>query len=274
MKNAKKPQSLGTSVLSYFLSSCLFGMLLVAPVSADVKIISSIDITGLAPSSGESTVYIKGLKMRTEQDQGGDLMVSILDVENQQMIQLNAKKKRAEVFDLRDAGEQLNQIVDSGSAGVSLEPTGETRTVAGTACEVHDLSVRLDVEMAPGSGMGATMTMDGTSCLVANAPGMEDYQRFYTAMAEKGLFVGDPRAAQGPGAGTFKGLTELYSEMAKKGISYESDMETGFEGSGMMAKMLSNMSVEMETTVLSVSTESLPDSLFEVPKGWKVKNIK
>ena len=270
MKKSLKSYSLFFALVC--LVCCLAVGLLAGPAAADVKMVTSIEMSGPAASSGESTVYIKGLKMRTEQNQGGDQIVSILDLDKQQMIQLNVKKERAELYDLRAVGEQMDQYVDSTNVKVSLEPTGETRTVAGATCKVHNMSVKLDIEMAPGSGMGATMAMEGTSCLVPDAPGTEDYERFYTAMAERGLFLGDPRAAQGPGAGTQKGLTELYSEMAKKGIAYQSDLETGFEGSGMMAKMLSKMSVEMETTVLSVSTESLPDSLFEVPAGYKVKN--
>lgn len=260
-------------ILRLVLTTCLLVAVLTAPAIADITMVTQVSTQGMGNAgSGESTVYIKGLKMRTEQKTGGQETIMILDVGNQKMIQLDAKKERADVFDLSQLGEQMEQYVDSSDVSVSITPTGATQTVAGTTCQVHDMTVKLKVELAPGSGMGATMVMDGTSCLVPDAPGAEDYERFYTAMAEKGLFLGDPRAAQGPGAGTQKGMTELYEKMAEKGVAYHSDLNVGFEGSGMMAKMFERLSFDTETTVKSVSTEPLSDDLFEVPAGWKVKN--
>ncbi|MDA8017738.1 MAG: hypothetical protein MPN21_09845 [Thermoanaerobaculia bacterium] len=256
-------------VLCALFACCVFGL----PATADVKMVTQMETSGTAATNGESVVYIKGLKMRTEQEVSGRQMVSILDLESQQMINLNMKKKRAEVFDMSGVGEQVEQFVDASTVSVSLEPTGATQNIAGAVCNVHDMMVKVEVEIAPGSGMGATMVMDGTACLVPDAPGAEDYQRFYAAMAEKGLFLGDPRAAQGPGAGQQKGMTELYRKMAEKGVAYHSDMNVGFDGSGMMAKMLGNLSFDSKTTVKSVSTDPLSDSLFVVPSGWKVKNV-
>ena len=258
-----------------FALSCLLAAALAVPAVGDVKMVTQVESTGMAAAgNGQNTVYIKGLKMRTESRAGGQKVVTILDVENGRMINLNLEKERAEVFDVRGVQEQMEQFVDSSAVSVSLEPTGATQTVAGETCKVHDMTVRVEVEMAPGSGMGATMVMDGTSCLVPDAPGAKEHERFYLAMAEKGMILGDPRAAQGPGAGTQKGMTELYRQMAEKGVAYHSDLNVGFDASGMMAKMFERMSFDTETTVISVSTESLPDSLFEIPKGWKVKNAK
>lgn len=263
-----------THTVCLLAAACLVLGLFAAPSAADVKMVTQVETTGMAASSGETTVYIKGLKMRSESMVRGEKMVMLLDVGNGRMVNLNVKKERAEVFDLQGVQQQMDQFVDSSDLSVSLEPTGATQTVAGTTCNVHDMTMRLKVEMAPGTGMGATMVMDGTSCLVPDAPGAEDYERFYKAMAEKGMFLGDPRAAQGPGAGTQKGMTELYRAMAEKGMAYHSDLNMSFDASGMMAKMFDRFAVDTETTVTSVSTESLPDSLFEIPAGWKVKNVK
>lgn len=272
MKSLKLLRPMTYSFLVATTTLALLATGLAAPAAADVKMVTEVESTGMAAAgNGETTVYIKGLKMRSEST-AGEQTVMILDLDKQQMINLNMKKERAEVFDLRGVSEQMEQFVSSSDVSVSLEPTGATQTVAGSTCKVHDMTVKIKVELAPGTGMGATMVMAGTSCLVPETPGAEDYERFYSAMAEKGLFLGDPRAAQGPAAGTQKGMTELYRKMAEKGIAYHSDLNMSFEGGGMMAKMLESMSFDTETTVTSVTTETLPDSLFEVPAGWKVKN--
>lgn len=264
-----------THTVCFLAATCLLFGLLAAPSAADVKMVTQVESTGMAAAAnGESTVYIKGLMMRSETTARGEQMVMLLDVENGRMVSLDVKKEKAEVFDLKGLQKQMEQFVDSSDVSVSLEPSGATETVAGETCNVHEMTVRVKVEMAPGSGMGATMVMDGTSCLVPDAPGAEDYERFYKAMAEKGMFLGDPRAAQGPGAGTQKGMAELYRAMAEKGMAYHSDLIMSFDASGMMAKMFDRFAFDTETTVTSVSTESLPDSLFEIPAGWKVKNVK
>lgn len=250
--------------------TCLLALLGLVATSAgaDVKMVTQTQYSGPGDGGGESTLYIKGMKMRQDSPEQGTSM--ILDLESGQMILLETKKERAQVFDMNQVQEQMEQFTGSG-VDVSLEPTGATQTVAGTTCNVHDMRVVIEVEMAPGSGMGATLVMDGSACLVPDAPGADDYERFYVAMAEKGFFFGDPRAAQGPGAGQQKGMAQLYRQIAEKGVAYHTDLESTFEGSGMIAKMMEKMSFDTETTVTSVSTDALPDSLFEVPAGWKVK---
>lgn len=262
------------------IAGCLLclGFVLAGPATADVTLVNQIENTGMAAAgNGESTVYIKGLKMRTEQQIKGDKVVSILDVENQKMIQLNAKKKQAEVFDLSKVAAQMQQIGAS-DVKISVTPTGAKETALGKSCDVYDMKVTVSIDMAGGAGggaggmdMSADVVIKGTACMVKGAPGADDYERFYKAMAEKGMFFGDPRAAEAQ-PGQQKGMTELYRQMAEKGVAYHSDLNIGFEGSGMMAKMMSKMSFDTETTVKSVSTDTLSDDLFTVPSGWKVKN--
>lgn len=271
-------KSLKSLRFSLLIAGCLLclGFVLAGPATADVTLVNQIENTGMAAAgNGESTVYIKGLKMRTEQQIKGDKVISILDVENQKMIQLDAKKKQAEVFDLSKVAAQMQQIGAS-DVKISVTPTGAKENVLGGSCDQYDMKVVVSVDMggaggAGGMDMSADVVIKGTACMVKGAPGAQDYERFYNAMAEKGMFFGDPRAAEAQ-PGQQKGMTELYRQMAEKGVAYHSDLNIGFEGSGMMAKMMSKMSFDTETTVKSVSTDTLSDDLFTVPSGWKVKN--
>lgn len=273
MRKSLKSLRYGTPITGCLLGLCFA---LVGPADADVTLVSQVENTGMAAAgNGESTVYIKGLKMRTEQQIKGDRAISILDVENQKMIQLDTAKKQAQIFDLSKVAAQMRQIGAS-DVKVSVTPTGAKESVLGGSCDVYDMKISVSVDMggaggAGGMDMSADVVIQGTACMVKGAPGAEDYERFYKAMAEKGMFFGDPRAAEAQ-PGQQKGMTELYRQMAEKGIAYHSDLNIGFEGSGMMAKMMSKMSFDTETTVKSVSTDTLSEDLFTVPSGWKVKN--
>ena len=73
-------------------------VLLASPAIADVTLKSTVGGKGLGKmAEGESTAYIKGLKMRTDQTLGGNVTTVIIDLEAQKFISLNHKKKEAEV---------------------------------------------------------------------------------------------------------------------------------------------------------------------------------
>lgn len=254
-------------------ATCLVALTAV-PVAADVTVIQTLESSGPgANSDGEMTMYIKGLKMRQEQTVKGRETITILDIENKKMFIIDGNKNKAEGFDLSDLAAQQTALGGDGIS-VTMDATGETQTVAGKSCDVHNVEIKVHVDASQSGGMPMDVTtrVAGPVCLVADAPGTEDYQRFFLAMAEAGLFLGDPRLAQSQ-PGQQKGFSELYRSLAEKGLSYHSDLSVGFEGSGFMAKMLSKFSFEMESTVQSVSTEPLADSLFEVPAGVKVKMV-
>ena len=112
-----------TVTLSFSLVSA-FSLLSSPAAFADLKISS--ETTGKAmgrDTGGESVVYIKGTKMRSESNAGGRRFVSILDLDKRQMIVLNDKKRRAEVFDLTSTAQVLRQVEAS---DVKLEPLGTT----------------------------------------------------------------------------------------------------------------------------------------------------
>jgi hypothetical protein len=238
------------------------------PASADVTFKRKMDgkmMTGTM--SGTSVQFIKGSKMRDDMTMAGNEMSSIIDVATQQMIALNHKNREAEIYDMAKIGAEVAAKMPTGEVQASLTPTAETRQVAGTTCTVHTMDVAAPMDLG---GEKLSVRITGPVCIAKNGPGQADVAAFYKAVAEKGLFFGDVRTARAQ-PGQARGMTALYSEMAALGVPLAQDMTIRFEGGGAMAGMMSKMGgTSMRTEVLSVSTDPIPDSTFEIPDGYKV----
>jgi hypothetical protein len=242
---------------------------------ADVKMVSQMKgkMMGMNPS-GETVTYIKGNKMRTDQTQGRNQTSTIMDVDSGRMITLNHSRKEAEVWNMTEMSAALQQTgVSVEAADVKVTPTGNTKQVAGYAATEHQMDVSVDAGI-PDAPIKMTLNISGPAWLSTEAPGVQDYARFYQAAFEKGFFFGDPRAAQAQ-PGNARGMMKLYRDMAEKGIPLESTQTVKMSGSGPMAGILGRMGGgEMHTVVTSISTETLDDSLFEVPSGYRVREQK
>jgi hypothetical protein len=242
---------------------------LAAPATADVTVIQKVNGKAMgAAMSGESTQYIKGTQMRTDQKVGRDDTSTIIDAASGRMMSLNHSKREAEIYDMAQMSQELAKI-SAADIEASLTPTAQTRQIAGATCTVHEMQMRVPM-MAGAAGM--TVMMSGPVCIAKDAPGAADYAAFYRAAADNGLFFGDPRAAKAQ-PGQTKGMTQLYREMADRGVPYAMEMNVKIEGSGPMAGIMARMGgSSMTSEVLSISTDPIPDSLFEVPTGYKVRN--
>lgn len=216
--------------------------------------------------SGETVQHIKGARMRADQTIGGEQNSTIIDLQAQQMIVLNHRKREAEVYDMTKVASELAKIPAS-DVTASVKPTTQTRQVAGETCTVHDMHVTVPMDMGGGP---MNIVMAGPICLVKNGPGQADFAAFYQMAAEKGLFFSDPRQAKAQ-PGQARGMTALYREMASLGVPFAQEMNIKFEGSGPMASMMAKMGgSSIASEVVSVSTDAIPDSTFEIPAGYKV----
>jgi hypothetical protein len=248
----------------------LASLLTAAPAAAQVTFTQKTSGTGMGQNmSGEGKQYIKGTKMRTDQTMGGKLSSVIIDAGAQQMVVLDHDKKEATVTDMRTITQDLAKI-DAADVKASITPTAVTRTIAGASCTVHNMDVRVPAKVGP-SGDELIVVMKGPVCLTTGGPGLSDYQAFYRAAAEKGLFFTDPRAAKAQ-PGQAKGMTELYRQMAGKGVAYATELEFKFEGKGMMASVMNKMGgMTMKSEVVSASSAGIDDGMFAVPAGYKIK---
>lgn len=246
---------------------CMAAAAIAAPAAADVTFRRKNDIKVVGTvMSGTSVQFIKGTKMREDQTIGGMQMSTIMDAATRQMISLNHQKREAEVYDLAKLGAELAKISEA-DVQASVTPTGQTRQVAGIACTVHDMQVSVPMERG---GEQLEIRMSGPACLAKQAPGGADVAAFYKAAAENGLFFGDPRAARAQ-PGQARGMTAMYQKIASLGVLLAHEMHITFAGSGPMAGMMSKMGGStMNTEVVSISAESIPDSAFDVPADYKV----
>ena len=153
--------------------------------------------------------------MRLDMVQGDKETALILDFDGQRMIALDSKKQRGDITSQAKLQEVLGKT-STGEIKASVTPTAETKTIAGFACKVHNVSVEVPFSMG-GPEMQMALVMAGPACLSKDAPGYADYQRLYTTVAEKGWILGDPRGAQGPGAAMAKGMANFQKTMAAAG---------------------------------------------------------
>lgn len=255
--------------------SAVVACLLASPVSADITMTAQMTGKGLGKmAEHNSTTYIKGLKMRSDGTLGNTPTTTIIDLETQQFISINHKKKEAQVYDLATFRQQLDKAARGAEATSTLKPTGETREIAGRKCAGYEMNVT--VPMAMGEGMSMSMVMSGPVFIAKGAPGTADFAKFYLAAAEKGFIANDPRAAKGAAQQT-KGMTALYEAIAKSGgIPYMMETSVKMEGGGPMAGMMGKMmgGSSFTNTVTAVSTDPVPADTFEIPAGYKVKKEK
>ncbi len=219
------------------------------------------------PGAGESTQYVKGLKIRIDQSNDGKMTSTVMDASGKRMFMLNHEKKEADVYDMTKIGESLAKMPIS-DIKASVTPTAQTRQIAGSTCTVHD--VKVEVPMQIGGAGGLTIVMAGPHCLVKDGPGQADYSAFYRAAAEGGFIFGDPRQAKAQ-PGQAKAMTEMYRKMSELGVPFASEMNITFSGEGPMAAIMGKMGNQSITSeVTSVSTAPIEDSLFEIPAGYKL----
>jgi hypothetical protein len=242
----------------------LISLALASPAAADVTMKQKTAGKGMVAMSGESTLYLKGAKMRTDQTVGGSNKSTILDASSRQMIVLDHDKKEADIVDMTKIADGLSKI-GVGDVKTSITPTAQTRQVAGATCTVYD--VKIAAPMSAGKAP-MTMVMAGPYCLVKNAPGQADFSAFAKAVAENGLFMDPNQAKAQPGLA--KGMAEMHRKMSELGVPYSSEMNVSIEASGPMADMMKKANNTMTTEVTSVTTAAIPDSMFEIPAGYKV----
>ena len=255
----------------------VLALLAASSARADLKITQNVAGRGMGMGASTVTVtYIKDLKMRSDTTTGDTVRTMIFDVENQKMFIFDSKKKEADVWDMADFGKQIGSTVDPAGMTASFKPNGQTKPIAGKTATGYDMGISLPSRIGGAKdGLAMTVSLSGPIWIVKGAPGTADFQRFYTAAAEKGFIFSDPRAAKAQ-PGQAKATTEMYREMAATGgVPYETEMNFKMSGEGPMGGIMARMgNLSMTTVVQSVETAALADDLFAPPVGYKLNQKK
>lgn len=262
----------GSAVTDKIARLCSIALVVAAgltPLQADVTLKGTGSGSGFGMATqGESVIYIKGSRMRSDWSRDGKTQTMILDLDAQRMTVIDPEKKKAEVYDLAAMASQLKSIPD-GAMTVEFKPTGKTKTLLGRTCQEY--LIRVVAPYKDPSGMSVDTTLKGPAWIAKDSPGSADYRNFYLKAAEKGLLFNHPAAAKAQ-PGRAKGTIALYKELAKAGVPYASDIQVEFSGQGLMAQMMAKMGqAKMGSSVTQVSAAAIPESVFEVPAGYKTK---
>ena len=227
---------------------------IVAPVSADV----TLRMTVTDKENGRVTnvtEYRKGLKLRTDSSGGGLSSVSTIEnAETGLFIRLWHDGKGAEVFDLK----AMAPLAEGKPSEItqSITPTTRSRQIAGSTCTVYEIKTTVRMaERMPEMTEPAAFLMEGSVCVVKNAPGQEDYARVSRAMTEAAASK-DPQAA-------------IQRQVAELGVPYATELTLSIGANLPGAELHKVVSHTMEVT--SVSIDSIADSLFEMPAGYTVR---
>ena len=239
--------------------------LLSAALRADVVITETTAVRmGGRSATGVRTTFIKGPQMRVEVVQGTESATTIFDLPAGATINLDDKKRRAEIREISERSAELEREYPRARVTVALAPTGATKQVAGSSCAEYTFTIRVPTTK---DGQSA-LNMTGAAWMAPDAPGAGDYAAFATAAADKQLVLGYASSNKILLA-IARGQTELYRALANlHGIPYLIDMTTKFDGtlSGLVNKVAAGTRTYIVTRV---EVGPLPDSRFLVPDGWK-----
>jgi hypothetical protein len=251
----------------------------VLSAAADITVKQSVNGKGLG-FSGQTTgtTYIKGNKMRSDANIGDRVQTTIFDLDNQKMYIFDSKKKEADVWDMAAFTTELSKSIDTSNMKVSLKPNGQTKKIADKDAAGYDIEISVPAALGGSKDMAMTVTLSGETWIVKDSPGAADFKRFYTAAADKGWVLSDPRAAKGS-PGQARAMTEMYKQLAETGVPYETDIQIKMSASGASGNPLGGLMARMgnvssETAIQGIETGGLSDDLFAPPAGYKLNQKK
>lgn len=265
------------------LAVCAIVALAGIPLRADVTIVTTTTMEG--PAAGmmggqtpKMTQRVKGLKARTDIDVMGQTMIAITDLAAKQVILLQSQTKTGQIITPASAAKGTSSLPDV-DADVSFKPTGKSQAIDGQTCDEYTFTIRLAMaEMAGGGQMppeaaamlkDVSMLMRGSTWVAKAAPGASELAAFNKAALSSNL-IG---AMAGLKPGQSGGMDKLLAANASApGIPYLTEMTMTFEGSSPAVAQMNAMGpMKMMQKVTSVSTEAIPETMFQVPQGYTIE---
>ncbi|MGE3842754.1 MAG: hypothetical protein AB7I50_14350 [Vicinamibacterales bacterium] len=207
--------------------------------------------------SGETTVFIKGVRQRTDAFIRGQQLTTVVDLETLTATVIDHSAKRAQIFRLESVS-----LVRGGRQGevvVGLEPTGTTRGIAGLTCSEYRVAVGFE-EVETRSAR--TPLIEGTVWIAPEGNGAGEVHVFYARARDRRVAVGDPRATRVDDLRSFA-LTSLHARASEEGVVCGMQIDLGDS-----ATTREVASITSEVT--KVSSSPVDENLFAVPAGYLV----
>lgn len=252
------------SRLTHLLFIALVSFFLTAqPARADLKIVGTRTLTGLAELDAYAvpenfTYYFKGDKFR--EDVANNRVYYIYDCANDRYYAIDRDAQEYAIMTLDEALSKrsglLQQFKVEGKAAV--EPGGSSMTISGKPAKNYILSMDIGLRYERTGTTVITVKMEGEQWATNTAQISPKCQRIVKAIYARGIFRYN------------KLLEPLYPQVSKiKGVPLSYDMILTLTALSATEGVVSG-TIEAHSEVKTVSTNTLPASLFEVPKGYRL----
>jgi TonB family protein len=229
------------------------------------------------------TLRIKG--KRSYQSSGN--LITIVDGEKGTITLLDPKGKKYATIPMADYADKVKgampeipeaakQMMANLKIDVKADKTGKTDVIKGI--KVEELLVSMSMEMAPGMGMNMEMRMwAATAEDLARVPALKEIAAY---MANQAAGT-DPSATAAKMFAQLPGLADKLKAPMDKMMKASSQAVLRTEVKMMMpasAKMMGATNPDepftvMTTDMTELSTDAIPDSVFEVPAGYQEAKI-
>ncbi|MBA3886452.1 MAG: hypothetical protein H0X67_12075 [Acidobacteria bacterium] len=252
-----------------------------ASLLADVTIVTTMTMDGGAPGmmAGQQmprlVTHVKGMKAATVVETGATTMTSIIDLTRRRVVMLNSQDRTAQVLDGTPAA--ADKSIPIPKMDLKVTPTGRKRTIQGVECTEHTYTMTVQMDQVMGGGQvppeaaamlqGVSMKMDGSVWSATTGPGAAEFMAYTKAFVDQNMMA--VMASGMPGLAG--GIDQMMAASTQApGIAYLTEMTMTVEGTGQVVEMMRKMGpMKMRMEVTSISTDSVPDSMFEIPQGYK-----
>lgn len=255
--------------------------LCMAPLGADVTVTQTTTIEGGVAAAMQGAppkvvMRIKGSKMRSDIEIMGQTTTMIVDVATRQTTVLNPATKTAQIISAEAAAAAMPDTLPK--MDVSFKATGQSRPIEGAQCDEHTFTMKMELsELGSGGQMppeamammkDVHMMVNGSVWIAKSGPGTADYLGFQKAAIAANL--GSVLTGMGQQKGGIDKM--LAAATSAPGLPYFSEITTSFAGTGAMVQMMQQMaSMKITQKVTSVTTDAIPDSMFQVPADYQVE---
>lgn len=234
-------------------------------VRADVKIVqqqtaaggAEVGVASIEPKT--RVLYLKGDRMRME-TKGG--LTEIYDCATDRMYTLNPATKKYAVMSLEqsllegEGGGFLRQITVEGKA--EMTEGGSTSVIGKQRAKNYILGLETTLRAERTGAKVMTLKIEGEQWVAESLS--------YPARCRKMFKAAFSRSA----AQFYKAIEPLYDKMfGVNGLPLSSDMTLTVSAVAPNGETVDSL-IEFRSEVKSISTAKLPDSLFNVPKGYKL----
>lgn len=201
--------------------------------------------------------------MRVDAVNGLGSFLLIYDLDGGKRYRLDEKKKQVFVMDLKEESERMKGTLMFQNLRKVIKPTGRQLQIAGVPCEEYTY----DLQAPTGLWHGVSMILHekGTVCATQTLAAGRDAMTFIHDALKRDYIAG----AYACGSFSSPVGPSFYGEQTNL-LLLSSTSESGFEG-GVALDVGGMGSSQYSMTVAAINMDQIPEEVFWIPPGWKMK---